>query len=145
MNKDFTTSFIVDQSPKEVFEAVNNVRGWWQGEIKGNTSKLNEEFTYAMADVHFSKQKIVELVPDKRVVWLVTESRINFVDDKEEWVNTKIVFDIARDGQKTKLTFTHQGLIPAIACYKNCSGAWENLISKSLLSLVTTGKGVDVF
>lgn len=143
--KDFTTSILVDQSPKEVFDAVNNVRGWWQGEVKGNTSKLNDEFTYQMGDIHFSKQKIVEVTPDKRVVWLITESKINFVAHKDEWINTKVIFDISKEGEKTKLTFTHQGLKPAIECYNGCSGAWGQLIEKSLFSLITTGKGVDVF
>ena len=144
-NKDFTTSILVDQSPTEVFNAINNVRGWWQGVIEGGTDQLNDEFTYRMNDVHYSKQKLVDVVPDKRVEWLVTDSRINFVADKEEWVNTKMFFEIAKEGDKTKLTFTHQGLVPAIECYGGCSGAWGQLIEKSLYSLITTGKGVDVF
>jgi Activator of Hsp90 ATPase homolog 1-like protein len=143
--KNFTTSIEADKSATEVFNAINNVRGWWQGEIKGNTEKLNDEFTYQMGDFHLSKQKIVELIPGKKVVWLVTESKINFVADKNEWLNTKIIFEITPLKNKTKLTFTHEGLVPAIECYGGCSGAWAQLIEKSLFSLVTTGKGVDVF
>jgi hypothetical protein len=143
--KNFTTSITVSQPPAEVFSAVNNVRGWWQGEIKGNTDKLNDEFSYRMKDIHFSKQKIVELIPNEQIVWLVTESQLSFLTDKSEWTGTKIIFDIVTEGNKTKLTFTHQGLVPAIACYNNCSGAWSDLIEKSLFSLITTGKGVDVF
>jgi hypothetical protein len=143
--KNFTTSITVSQPPAEVFSAVNNVRGWWQGEIKGNTDKLNDEFSYRMKDIHFSKQKIVELIPNEQIVWLVTESQLSFLTDKSEWTGTKIIFDIVAEGNKTKLTFTHQGLVPAIACYNNCSGAWSDLIEKSLFSLITTGKGVDVF
>lgn len=143
--KSFSTSIVVDKSAAEVFAAVNNVRGWWQGEIKGNTEKLGDEFTYQMKDVHFTKQKIVELVPNRKVVWLVTDSRINFVANKSEWVNTKIEFDITQEGDKTKLTFTHIGLVPSIECYGGCSGAWGQLVEKSLFSFITTGKGVDVF
>ena len=61
---DFTTTILVQQSPKEVFKAINNVSGWWQGEVNGNTTKLNDEFSYQMADIHFSKQKIVEFIAD---------------------------------------------------------------------------------
>ncbi len=143
--RDYSISITVDKAPQEVFDAINNVRGWWQGKIEGSTDKLNDEFTYRMADVHFSKQKVTDLVSNEKVVWLVTESQINFVADKDEWTNTKIVFDIAKDGDKTKVTFTHHGLVPAIECYGGCSGAWGRLVQESLCSLITTGKGVEVF
>jgi len=143
--KDYTTYIEVDKSPAEVFKAINNVRGWWQGEITGSTEHPGDGFTYQMGDVHFSKQKVVELVPDKKVVWLVTESKINFVTQKNEWTNTKIIFEISTVGNKTRITFEHQGLVPQIECYDGCSGAWGQLIEKSLYSLITTGKGVDVF
>jgi Activator of Hsp90 ATPase homolog 1-like protein len=144
-NQDFTTSILVDKSPAEVFEAVNNVRGWWQGEIEGNTHKLDDEFTYRMGEFHVSKQKVVALIPGQKVVWLVTESKINFVADKNEWLNTTISFDIMPADEKTKLTFTHHGLVPKIACYEGCSGAWGQLVEKSLHSLITTGQGIKVF
>ncbi len=141
----FTTTIEVPNSAEEVFTAINNVRGWWQGDINGHTQNLNDEFTYEMAPYHVTKQKVVEWVPNKKLVWLVTESSINFVADKKEWLNTTISFDIIAGTNKTQLIFTHQGLVPEIECYGGCSGAWEQLIQKSLYSLITRGKGVEVF
>jgi len=143
--QDFTTTIVVDQSPEEIFKAINNPKGWWQGEIYGDTAEVNDEFTYRMGDVHFSKQRVIESFPGKKVVWLVTESEINFVSDKKEWVDTTIVFDIIPEGTKTRLTFTHQGLVPAVECFDGCSVAWQGLIEKSLSSYILTGKGVAIF
>jgi len=140
-NKNYTASFTVDQSPEEVFAAINNVRGWWSGEIDGRTDKLGAEFTYRYQDIHRSTQKITELVPGKKVVWHVLDARISFVKDKKEWNGTDIVFEIARKGDKTELHFTHVGLRPTIECYGKCAGAWGFYIKESLRSLITTGKG----
>jgi hypothetical protein len=140
-SKDYTTSFTVDQSPKEVFDAINNVRGWWSGEIDGSTDKLGAEFKYSYKDLHRTTQKITEFVPGKKVVWHVVKSHINFVKDKGEWNGTDIVFEIGKRDGKTELRFTHVGLVPAFECYGDCSGAWGFYINDSLRSLITTGKG----
>jgi hypothetical protein len=145
MAADYTTTILVDRPVTEVFNAINNVRGWWQGEIEGSTDILDDEFEYRMKDIHFSRQKIVELVPGSRIVWLVTDSRLNFTSNKSEWTGTKIIFDITATGDKTEVCFTHQGLSPAFECYGGCSNAWQRLIQESLFSLVNTGKGVEVF
>jgi hypothetical protein len=140
-NQNLTTAFTVDQTPGEVFAALNNVRGWWSGEIEGNTGKLGDEFTYRYKDVHRSKQKITELIPGKKVVWLVLDSQLNFVNDKSEWNGTKITFEITKKGDKTEVRFTHVGLVPDHECFNACSNAWGSYINGSLRSLITTGKG----
>ena len=134
---DFTTSFTVDQTPEQVFDAVNDVRGWWSGEIDGETDKLGAEFTYRYKDVHRSSQRITEFVPGKKVVWQVIDAQLNFVKDKHEWDGTRIVFDIAQEDGKTKLTFTHVGLIPKFECYDGCSRAWSFYINDSLRGLIS--------
>lgn len=95
-----------------------------------------------MADsLHRSTQKIAEFVPGKKVVWHVLDSHINLVKVKGEWKSTDIIFEIAKKDDKTELRFTHVGLVPAIECYGDCSGAWSFYINDSLRSLITTGKG----
>ena len=140
-NQDFITAISVDQTPEAVFNAINNVRGWWSEEIEGNTDKLGDEFTYHYKDVHRCKMKITELIPGKKVVWLVLDNYFNFTQDETEWKGTKIVFELLRKGDKTEIHFAHLGLVPEYECFKVCSKAWGSYINGSLRSLITTGKG----
>ena len=138
--KGYTTSFTIDQSPEDVFKAINNVRAWWLGDIEGRTDRLGDEFSYRYQDLHRSTHKITEFAPGKKVVWRTVDASINFVKDKTEWNGTDIVFEIARKGDKTELRFTHLGLVPTIECYGGCSGAWGSYIDESLRGLIMNGK-----
>ena len=141
-NQDYTVSITVDAMAKEVFKGIADVAKWWTENLEGSSKKLNDEFTVRFDDVHMSTQKLIEVLPDKKIVWLVTDSKINFVKNKEEWTNTKICFDISTEGNKTKIDFTHFGLVPGIECYGGCSGAWGQYIEGSLFELLTEGKGM---
>ena len=138
---DFTTTILVDQTPKDAFNAINNVRGWWSEEIEGDTDKVNDEFLYHYEDVHRCKMKLIEVVAGKKVVWLVLNNYFKFTKDKSEWTGTKIIFEIAEKDNKTEMRFTHQGLVPAYECYEICRDAWTGYIQKSLRNFITTGKG----
>jgi len=142
---DFTTTITVDNTPSDAFNAINNIGEWWEGVIEGNTKELNDEFTYRMKEFHFSKQKIVEFVPNEKVVWLVTESSLSFIEQHGEWTGTTISFDITTINNKAQIRFTHHGLVPQIECFGACSNAWGRLIQESLYSLITTGKGKEIF
>ena len=137
----FTTSFTVDQTPEEAFAAITNVRGWWSEHIEGSTYKLDDEFTYRHEDVHHCKMKLTEVIPGKRVVWLVLDNYFNFTEDNSEWTGTEITFEVSEKGNQTEIRFTHLGLVPAYECFDVCSNAWGSYINGSLRSLITTRKG----
>ncbi len=138
---DFSTVLLVNQSPKEAFDAINNVRGWWSEEVEGGTDKLNDEFTYHYKDVHRCKMKLIEVIPEKKVVWLVLDNYFSFTKDKSEWRDTKVIFEIEEKDNKTQIRFTHKGLVPEYECFDICSDGWNQYIRQSLFSLITTGKG----
>jgi ketosteroid isomerase-like protein len=140
-NINFNTTFLVDQSPEEVFNAINNVRGWWSEEIEGDTQKLNDEFTYHYQDVHRCKMKIIESIPGKKVIWICTDNYFSFTKDKSEWIGTKIIFEISKQGNKTQLHFRHEGLVPEYECYKACVNGWTQYVTLSLPAMINTGKG----
>ena len=138
--QDFTTTLLVDATPDQVFDAIVDVRGWWSEDIAGATDKLGAEFEFRYQDLHRSTHKITELVRGKKVVWQTVNASINFVADKSEWDRTRVEFEIDRRGEQTELRFTHVGLVPAIQCYGECSGAWSYHLD-SLRDLIVTGTG----
>lgn len=137
----YTTTIVVDQTPEQVFNAINNVRGWWSEQIEGRTDALNEVFNYHYQDVHRSRMKIVEFISNKRVVWLVEDNYFNFINDQSEWKNTKICFEISKKGNQTELVFTHLGLVSDYECYHICTDSWSNYVQGSLKNLIEHGKG----
>jgi uncharacterized protein YndB with AHSA1/START domain len=133
--KNFTYSFTSSKKPEEVFEILLDIPKWWTGKyeetLKGKSKKVNDEFTFkAGGGAHYSKQKLIELIPNKKIVWLVTDSKLAFINDTSEWIGTKICFNISTEGNKTKVTFTHDGLVPEIECYDACSGGWTQYLDQ---------------
>jgi hypothetical protein len=139
--QDYSITLTVDLAPQDVFKSINNVTEWWTDDLEGSSHQLNDEFTVRFDDVHVSTQKLVEVIPDQKVVWLVTDSRLNFIKDQGEWTSTKVSFEISARGGKTEVNFTHFGLVPQIECYKSCTGGWDYFIKGSLFKLLTEGKG----
>ena len=139
--KDFTTTISVAQTPEEVFKAMTNVRGWWSENIEGSTNKLGAEFTYRYKDIHRCTMRLTEVVPNKKVEWLVLDNYFEFTKDKTEWKGNTISFSISEKDNQTQLCFTHVGLVPEYECYDICFNAWTGYINNSLRNLITTGKG----
>jgi len=129
----FSFSFSSSKSPEHIYETLLDIKSWWKGlyaeTITGASSKLNDEFSFsAGGGAHNTTQKLVEMVPGKRIVWLVTQSNLTFLDQPDEWTNTKISFDISSKGDKTEVRFTHEGLVPQNECYENCTSAWTQYL-----------------
>jgi uncharacterized protein YndB with AHSA1/START domain len=141
---DFSTTIVFNKSAQHVFDSINNPSKWF-GDIEGNSAKIGDEFNYRVEDIHYSRQRVVEMIPNERIVWLVTDSKLSFITQQDEWTGSTIVFDIIPDGDQTKLTFTHQGLKPQVECFDACSNGWSQVLHKSLQSFINSGEGVKVF
>ncbi|WP_276485665.1 SRPBCC family protein [Paraflavitalea pollutisoli] len=138
---DFTFTLLTDQTPQQVFKAITNVRAWWSGyhaeNVEGGTEQQGDEFTFSAADgLHVTRQKLVEVIPDRRVVWLVTHSALNYLQQPAEWTGTRVRFDIAEKGGQTELVFTHEGLTPDIECYDSCAPSWTQYLQNKLAPMI---------
>jgi uncharacterized protein YndB with AHSA1/START domain len=140
-SQNFTSTFTVDQSPEEVFAAIVDVPRWWTGDVEGSTDTLGDEFTYRYPGAHYSKQKIAEVIPGKKVVWHVVDAHLEGPEDPNEWTGTEISFEITRMEDRTEVRFSHLGLVPDFECFDACSSAWGLYVNGSLKRLITTGEG----
>jgi hypothetical protein len=141
--KSFSTRIEVTASPEDVFDHINDVSKWWSKDFEGSSTKLNDEFVICHPGQHFSKQKLVEFIPAKKVVWLVTGSELNWLEkDRAEWTGTRMIFELTPEGYKTLLHFTHEGLVPGKECYDRCMLGWDMVIKDWLFGFITSGKAI---
>ena len=138
--KDFNCSIAANITPKEAFKAICKVTEWWSKNIEGETEKLNDVFTYRPNDTWVTF-KIIECIPDKKIVWYANDCFLHWQVNKTEWKDTNVVFEIVEEGNSTKINFTHIGLIPEVECYEGCVKGWTQYIIGSLHKLLTEGKG----
>jgi hypothetical protein len=139
----YTASIDVARTPEEVFDCVNDVSRWWSRDYEGNSARLNDEFVIHHPGRHYSRQRLVEVVPNRRVVWLVTDSTLDWIEsDRSEWTSTRMVFEISARGDRTALQFTHEGLVPERECHAKCEQGWNVVIKDWLFNFITTGKSI---
>ena len=88
------------------------------------------------------KIKIVEIVPNEKVVWEVVDSNQTWHKDSTEWTGTKIVWEISSRKNAAQIDMTHLGLVPSFECYDVCKQGWNYLIQQSLFQFMTENKGL---
>jgi len=138
--KDFHKTITVNASASETLKKINQVSKWWAKKVKGKSEKLNDTFTVDFGTTWVDFQ-ITELVPNKKVVWKVTDCNLEWIKNKKEWKDTEVVFDISTENGKTKIDFTHIGLVPGIECYTDCEAGWSEHLAIGLEALINEGKG----
>ena len=107
----YITSIEVVKSLEVVFNhLLHDVAKFWPEDFEGESSKLNDEFIFRSGEgSHYSKNKVIELVPNKKVAWLVTESIRK--TDNFDWTGTKMIFELTPKGDHTLIEFTYDGII----------------------------------
>jgi hypothetical protein len=139
----FSYSFSVKASAKEVMKRIAQVDLWWAKQFKGKAVKLNDEFSvyFGKPGDTFVNFKISEVIPDKKIVWLVTDCNLHWIKDKKEWNGTECIWSLTEKDEKTKVDFVHKGLTPESECYESCEPGWTHHIKDSLIKLIEDGKG----
>ncbi len=139
-NRNLHLTITANASASEALKKISQVNLWWSKDFRGKAEKLNDAFAVHFGD-RFVKFKINEAIPDKKIVWHVTECH-DWTPDNDEWIGTDIVFEVSEKAGIKTLNFTHIGLVPDVECYDDCEAGWTNYITKSLRMLLETGKGL---
>jgi uncharacterized protein YndB with AHSA1/START domain len=121
-------------STDRVYDAlttVDGLAGWWTKNTRG-TSEVGGTLDFRFEAGGFT-MKVLELQRGKRVLWEV-------VDGPQEWVGTKVRFDLEQQGQYVAVFFEHEGWKAPSRFMHHCSSKWASFLF-SLKALVETGKG----
>lgn len=105
----YTVEMEIAKSPKDVFNHLINLKKWWPEDFEGEDIKLNSEFVFSTGDSHYSKNKVIEFIPGKELVWLTTESIRK--TDNFQWTGTKMIFELTPKDANTILKFTYDGVV----------------------------------
>jgi len=139
---DFSSSISAKISADEAIKKISNVPEWWGITFTGSAEKQHDKFVVKMTGDSYFNFTVTELIPGKRMVWLVTDCYMPWYSDKKEWTNTRLIFDLHENNGVTEVHFQHEGLTPNVECYKDCESGWTHWIKTSLFSYLTTGKGI---
>ena len=129
----------IKASPDEVYEALTTrggLAGWWTNNTQAQNKvggSLKFRFSADGKEIGGFDMKALELQPARRVLWQV-------VGGPDEWIGTKISWDIKQEGGYSIVLFKHQGWKEPVEFMHHCSTKWA-IFLMSLKSLVETGKG----
>jgi len=144
MQHDFSYSFAVKASAEVAMKSISQVNLWWAKNFKGKSAKLNDKFSvyFGGPGDTFVDFEICQLIPEKKVVWLVTDCNLHWIDDKKEWKNNEVIWNLSEKDGKTTIDFVHKGMTPESECYETCKPGWTHHIKDSLIKLIEKGIGV---
>ncbi len=125
----------VKATPRQVYDALatrDRLAGWWTSDTQGRT-EAGGVIHFRFGDRGFIDTKVLELKPEQRVVWEVT-------DGPAEWIGTRIIWALAPEGAGTTIRFMHQGWREQVDFMGHCSTKWATFLM-SLKAMLETGKG----
>ena len=137
---DFSYSLTVKASAKECMKKIGEVDLWWAKNFKGKAGKLNDKFSVYFGDTYVNFI-ISDVIPGKKITWLVTDCNLHWIKDKKEWKGTEVIWTLSENGGKTRIDFVHKGVVPDSECYETCKPGWTHHLKDSLLKLIDEGKG----
>lgn len=105
----YSVAIEVAKSPDDVFNHLINLKKWWPEDFDGDDIKLNSEFIFTTGDSHYSKNKVIEFIPNKKITWIALEAIRK--TDNYSWAGTKMIFELNPQNNNTLIKFTYDGVV----------------------------------
>jgi len=140
--QDYSTEMLVSAKPEFVYNAITKEIDKWWTELSNKALQVGEQLTVKFEKTTSWVMTVSEASPNQSLAWKVTEANhdLENISKKDEWKGTSIKWKIEKNGSGSKITFTHEGLFPALECYEICEGGWDYFLG-SLKNYLETGKG----
>lgn len=140
----YTREIIVSSTPGAAYRALTSEFDKWWTAGSGPVNSEGDTVTFKF-DTTYWAMRATKLVPEKSVEFECIEA--HHVHEglpasiRKEWEGTKLIWTIQQQGDKTKISFTHEGLVPSLDCYKICEIGWDHFFVNSLKNYLDTGEG----
>lgn len=119
-------------SPAATYAALTEPDGlaaWWTEQTTGERDRLRFRF----GDLGGFDMAVTGQEPGRSVAWQV-------VGGPDDWVGTRIRFDLEQQGDHTIVGFRHEGFADDAGCVPHCNMKWATFLL-SLKALVENGEG----
>jgi hypothetical protein len=139
--QDYNFQMTANVTSVEAMDAISRVSEWWATDFEGSSQKLHDVFSVCFGETSVTF-RVEEVIPNEKIVWLVTDCHLHWINNKKEWIGTRLSWAIFPNRVSTQIIFTHIGLVPATECYNDCKEGWDFHLGKSLYKLMTEHRGI---
>jgi len=126
---------LIDVPVERVYMAITDQDGlaaWWTAQVVAKP-EVGSVAEFAFGDRYHTSMRIAALEPSREVRW-------ECIAGDDEWVGTKIVFDLEKRGEQTLLRFHHTDWRGMTDFFASCNYNW-GFYMRSLKTYCETGKG----
>lgn len=140
--ENYTKKLQLAVAEEKLFKSILNIPLWWSEMFEGAANQPGDKFTVRFGPSVYKTSVVGKVIPNRKIVWDVVDAYVDIpeLNDKTEWIGTKIIWEISPIDMGCELKFTHIGLTPDIECYTICENGWNNFL-QSLIAYTTTGAG----
>ncbi len=126
-----------------VYAAITSgiVKWWTTG--SSDASEVGTVFTTRFGET-YNHIKVAKLIPNERIEWDILEHyhANDALNRDDEWTGTRILWNLTEmEGNRTRLDFTHDGLIESMECWEICEAGWNFFLLESLKPYLEEGEG----